>query len=68
MDVVFGVSRDVKVNNGVDFRDIETSLCNICSYQNVSFVGLELVQSGQSLGLSHLSVQIDGLEVQISQN
>lgn len=55
-DTNLRIAWNVIVNNHIHRRDIKTSTGHICAYKNVTFSGLELVQSSQSLGLSEIAI------------
>ena len=57
MDITFGVSRHIKIDNQSDIIHIQTSRSDISSYQNTSFSRFESVEHSLSFSLSHISVE-----------
>ena len=68
MDIVFGVARDVEVDHDVDGGDVQTPRRHICSYQYVTLICFEPVESIQSLLLGQFAIDTDCLEVQVPQH
>ena len=62
MYVVLAVCWYVVVDDHVHVRDVEAPGGHVCRQQNRPGLGLELVQTRQTLVLVHLTVQGDGGE------
>ena len=68
MDIVLGVSWDVKVDHYVDVRYVQTSAGHISRHQDGVALTLELVESSKPLGLAQFTVDRDGTKSQASQH
>ena len=68
MDVIFTVLRHVVVDDDVDSRDVETAGCDVGGDEDVPLASLELVESAETLGLTHLPVNRDGPETEVARD
>ena len=57
MDITFGVSRHIKIDDQSDVFHIQSSRSDISSHQNTSFSRFESVEHSLSFSLSHISVE-----------
>ncbi len=67
MYVVLGMSRNIEVNHHVNMRYVQASASNVCSHQNRLRFVFELVESSETFGLRHLSVEGNGMETKVTQ-
>ena len=67
MNIVLGVSGNVKVEYHIHVGDVQSSTSNIGGHQDGAHLPLELVQGAKTFGLSHLSVQRNGIQTKVAQ-
>ena len=63
MHVVLRIGWDVKVDDGVDRRNVETTRSHIGSYEDVLLVRLKLVERVEPLVLTQLAMDVYSLEI-----
>ena len=67
VDVIFRIIGRVELDDPVNHREIETSLCNVCAEQDACFCLTELEVSSGSLLLLLLSMNVFNRDINVVQ-
>ena len=67
MDVVLGMGRDIKIDDHINMRDVQTSTSHICSNQDGTTLAAKFVEGTQSFRLTQFAMKRNGMEPEVPQ-